>query len=96
MELNAQNIRTLGIGFKTTFQNALKAASSMYPLIATEVSSSNQTEEYGWLRNFPRIREWIGDRQRFGMEVEEYQLRNKDWEGTLDVENGRRQKFRRE
>lgn len=86
MELTAGNLRTLGIGFKTAFQGALKAATSMYPAVSTPVASSNLSEDYGWLGEVPNIREWIGDRQINNLKTFSYAIKNRDWEGTLAVD----------
>jgi phage major head subunit gpT-like protein len=86
MEITRGNLRTLGIGFKTTFQNALKQAAPMYPQIATIVPSTTAAEEYGWLGDLPNIREWLGDRVVNNLTRFSYTIKNRDWEGTLGVD----------
>ena len=86
MIINSQNLRTLGIGFKATFQNALKGSASTWATIATQVDATTKQQEYGWLRSLPRIREWIGDRQINNLGVYDYVIKEKPWEGTLEVD----------
>lgn len=86
MEVNSESLRTLGIMFSARFQNALKAAQTMWQRIAEDVPATTKTMEYGWLKDLPRIREWIGDRHINSLEVAEYQIKEKKWEGTLAVD----------
>lgn len=86
MEITRGNLRTLGIGFKTAFQDALGQAASMYPQIATIVPSTTAAEEYGWLGDLPNIREWLGDRVVNNLARFSYSIKNRDWEGTLGVD----------
>lgn len=85
MEINRANLRTLGIGFKSTFQNALQASATSWGTIATEVDAQTETQEYGWLGSLPRIREWIGDRQVNNLRNYSFQITEKPWESTLEV-----------
>lgn len=85
MEISRGNLKTLGIAFRASFENALKGAVSTYPLITTVVPATTGTTEYGWLGELPNIREWIGDRVINNLERFSYSITNKDWEGTLAV-----------
>ncbi len=86
MEVNAASLRTLGIAFNARFQNALVAAQPMYTQIAEVVPATTKTMEYGWLKDLPRVREWVGDRQINNLETAEYQIKEKKWESTLAVD----------
>ena len=54
--------------------------------IATEVKSSNIVEEYDWLGDFPKMREWVGDREIKDLTAYSYSLSKKDWELTIEVD----------
>jgi phage major head subunit gpT-like protein len=86
MIINSGNLRTLGTGFKASFQRGLGQLSSQRALIATTVSSSNAREEYGWMGKVPGMREWLGDRVLNSIKTYDYSIRNKDWESTVEVE----------
>ncbi len=62
MELTRANLNALRVGFKATFQDALKSTTSLWNRFATEVASENYKETYGWLKEIPDVREWIGNR----------------------------------
>lgn len=86
MIINRDNLRTLGIGFKASFQGGLGRAPTDHMRVATPVPSSTATEEYGWLGKVPSVREWIGDRQVQNLMQHDYAIKNKDWELTIGVD----------
>jgi phage major head subunit gpT-like protein len=49
------------------------------------VNSTTAQEEYGWLKDIPQIREWIGDRQINALAADGYTIKNKDYELTVSV-----------
>ena len=85
MLITPQNLKTLFIGFKTSFVGALGQAASQYQQLATIVPSTTGTEEYGWLGQMPGMREWIGERVVHGMESHGYSIKNKKFELTVSV-----------
>jgi len=80
-------LAALQVGFKKTFQTAYDAqvAKTFYMDVCTVVPSSTSSETYGWLKDFPDMREWIGDRVVKDMATEGYSIVNKDYEGTVGV-----------
>ncbi|NBC34908.1 MAG: hypothetical protein GVY13_19730 [Alphaproteobacteria bacterium] len=86
MIVNQATLTTLFVGFKTTFQAAFRDVEPTYRRVATVVPSSTREETYGWLKDFPRIREWVGDRVITSISQEGYRIRNKDWEFTVAVD----------
>lgn len=83
--VNRANLVTLGTGFKALFKSAFGQAKPMYTQVATVVTSTNSAEEYGWLGNFPGMREWLGDRVIHGLKTHGYSIKNKDFELTVTV-----------
>ena len=69
--------------FMTGFGNALK--SSTYQRIATVVPSTTRSNEYGWLKGIPGIRQWIGDRVVNALADDGYTIKNLSWEDTIGV-----------
>ncbi|QCN98908.1 hypothetical protein D3093_26860 (plasmid) [Azospirillum argentinense] len=86
MLINQANLRTLYVGFKTTFQGAFAAVTPRYGVVAMTVPSSTRAEQYGWLDKFPRMREWIGDRQIMNLSGSDYTIKNRDFESTISVD----------
>lgn len=85
MILSRGTLKTLGVGFNATFKGALSSAVSQRALIATDVTSTNSQNEYGWLNAIPRVRKWVGDRIVHRLSASGYTIRNEDWEITLAV-----------
>ncbi len=78
-------ITSLRAGFSKAFQDALQATESDWQKIATRVPSSSASNTYGWLNQFPTLREWVGDRVLKDMAAQAYQVSNKLYEGTVSV-----------
>lgn len=78
-------ITSLRTGFSTAFQAALAATPTDWEKIATRVPSSSTSNTYGWLNQFPNLREWVGDRVLKDMAAQAYQVQNKLYEGTVGV-----------
>lgn len=85
MLINQANLAALFTGFKANFQQGLGSAPSVYQRIATVVPSSTRQENYGWLGAWPKLREWLGDRQVQSLATSTYTLVNKKYETTVEV-----------
>lgn len=85
--ITAPLLAALRTGLKKTFQEAFTSAraASFYGDVATTVPSSTASETYGWLGDFPDLREWVGERVVKDMKESGYQIQNKDWESTVGV-----------
>lgn len=62
MQLTAENLEIAFKGFKTVFNDAYNQAPAFHEKIAMRVNSSSYSETYGWLGEFPAMREWVGAR----------------------------------
>ncbi|MBY6244116.1 Mu-like prophage major head subunit gpT family protein, partial [Methylosinus sp. Sm6] len=69
--------------FNFIFNDALKGVTPTWDKIAMQVPSSTAVENYGWLGQMPRMREWVGDRVVGSLDSFGYQIRNKIWESTI-------------
>lgn len=78
-------ITSLRTGFSKAFQDALVATPTDWETVATRVPSSNTSNTYGWLNQFPKLREWVGDRVVKDMAAAGYQITNKLFEATVAV-----------
>lgn len=86
MILNATNFRSLYISYSAAFTSGLGMAASTYERIAMRVPSTTRTQEYGWLGQMPRVREWIGERVIQGLNTYGYSIRNRPFELTIGVD----------
>lgn len=58
-----------------------------------EVPSVSREENYKWLGQIPRMREWVGEREIQNLSASDYTIKNKDFELTIavprnDIEDG--------
>jgi len=86
MLLNATSLRSLYTGFSTAFQSGFTGVESQYQSIATVVPSSTRSNEYGWLGQMPRVREWLGERQVQNISTSGYTIKNRKFESTISVD----------
>lgn len=78
-------ITSLCTGFSKAFQDALTNTPTDWQRIATRVTSAGISNTYGWLKQFPTLREWVGDRVLKDMAAQAYQVQNKLFESTVGV-----------
>jgi phage major head subunit gpT-like protein len=85
MLINAANIDFLNTAYRANFQRALSGVTPMWTRFATEVPSSTGKNIYAWLGQFPKLREWIGDRVVESLKADGYEIPNKPFESTVSV-----------
>ena len=87
MIINNQSLTTVYRALSLAFASALAAFSAKpdYKEFTMEVPSSTLEEEYGWLGNWPRLREWVGDRVVKSLSQFGFRIKNKTFEGTIGV-----------
>jgi phage major head subunit gpT-like protein len=79
-----QALRTMVRG-EYASQMAALIANALYTQLATIITSNTASNTYGWLGDFPHIREWAGDRVVKDIKESAYALANKLYESTLGV-----------
>lgn len=77
-------------GVKAEYEKAARemniARNLMYKDLFTVAPSTAAYENYAWLGNLPQLREWKGRKSAKSLKDNKYQIINKDWEGTLEVD----------
>ncbi len=85
MIINKETLSALFTGFKTAFSIGVTSAPSVYREIAMVVPSNTREEIYGWLGQFPGVREWIGPRQIKNLSAHSFSIVNRLFESTIEV-----------
>lgn len=85
MIINKDNLDAMYQGFKTSFTKGFTGVTPMWNKVATLVPSSTKTENYGWLSEWPKLREWIGDRQIKNLAASGYSITNKKFESSVGI-----------
>lgn len=78
-------LTSLRTGMASIFQDSLRATPTHWASVATLVPSSTASNTYGWLGQFPKLREWVGARVVKDMAAAGYTLTNKLYEGTVSI-----------
>lgn len=79
-------LASMRVGFGKTFEDATAKAPSQWQLAATHVPSTAKSTTYGWLGQYPNLREWVGSRTVKSMQEHGYSITNKLYEGTVGVQ----------
>ena len=86
MLVNRENVAKIFTAFTVIFQHTLESTETEHQKIATTVPSTSRTEDYGWLGNWPMLREWVGDRAVQALTAHGYSVTNKAFEATVAVD----------
>ena len=63
MLINVNTITGLFVGFRNDFNKGFNEAIPQWSKVATLTNSKADTNSYPFMGTFPKLREWIGDRQ---------------------------------
>lgn len=83
--INGATINNIFINLKTTFAKAFDAAPSVWQKIAMLVPSTGSQNDYAWIDNFPKMRQWVGEKVVKALSAFKYTLVNQDFEATIAV-----------
>lgn len=86
MFINRANLADLFVAFNAAFKTGFGRATPQWQLIAMLTNSTTSEELYAWLGQFPRLREWLGERLIKQMAAHDYRIKNKSFEATVEVD----------
>lgn len=86
MLITAATLASLQQGFNAAFLQGFGSVAPSWPQIAMRVPSSADAENYGWMKELPGMREWIGQRVVHNLEATSAKLKNKHYEHTIGVD----------
>jgi len=86
MLINKANLDTLFHSFNAAFTKGFGGAETAYRDIAMVVPSEAESETFGWLGQFPKMREWIGDRVVRNLSAHGFKIVNRKFENTVSVQ----------
>lgn len=85
MKITAAALSAIYTAVNMAFNQGRQTYKPTWSRIATEVKSTAAQENYAWLGEFSRLREWVGDRQINKMKVSDYAIKNKKFEATEGI-----------
>ena len=86
MIINQANLSGIYKSFSTIFNQAFDIAPSMHNLVAMPTPSTGKSVDYKWLGDFPTMKEWLGDRTIKDLSAFHYEITNKSYEATIEVD----------
>ncbi|WP_337050192.1 Mu-like prophage major head subunit gpT family protein, partial [Serratia fonticola] len=75
MIVNRRNLDLAFVNLRTIFNNAFSSTETQWQNVAMLVPSTTGTEDYAWLSDFPRMREWIGEKTLRSLAAFNYTLK---------------------
>ena len=85
MIINLQSLSSLFTSYSAAFKTGFASAEPIWQNIASEVPSGSASNLYSWLGQFPKLREWVGERIVKNMAAHAYTVVNKKFESTVGV-----------
>lgn len=89
MLLNRSAIQSISVAYNDAFVQGMDTAypdKDLYKQLAYVAPSTAKTEEFGWLAQVPRIREWIGDRHIGNIARYAMTVTNRKFESSLHLQ----------
>jgi phage major head subunit gpT-like protein len=86
MIINQANLANMYVALNTIFNAAFDGAPSFYEQYAMVVPSNSRINDYKFVLQFPMLQEWIGDRQIRNLAGWSFQIVNKDYEASVEVD----------
>lgn len=86
MELNAANRAMLYQAYSAAYAKGLTRRPPVWNAVAMSIPSATSENVYDWLQGNFSIREWIGSRVRQNLATSDFSLKNKKFEGTIEVD----------
>lgn len=73
-------------GLKTNFFSGYRGDQTIFEQVCTTIPSNQKQENYAWLGNTPRLRQWVSERVPKALQEHGFSIVNKDWESTIAVD----------
>lgn len=86
MQVDSATLDSLRTEFEGNFDTAYKGTDAWHEKVATTIPSSTKSNTYGWAAIQTALREWVGARVAQNLSEHDYVLRNKKYEGTIELD----------
>lgn len=85
MLITPATLNLIAQGFNAAFRRGIEAAQPTYDQVVMRVQSTGAAENYGWMKDLPGMREWVGKRVINNLESVAYAVTNRHFENTIGV-----------
>jgi len=86
MQITLPILQALQTSVSQIFRTAYRDTATPITQLATVVTSTHNTETYGWMQRLLEMRKWVGPRVIQNMATHAYTLQNQTFESTLGVD----------
>lgn len=86
MLVNSAALASIYRSFKVAFNKAFDESDIYWKDVATKVPSTTKQNDYAWIGKFPRLKEWVGERNVKQLAAHGYSIKNKSFESTVAVD----------
>ena len=86
MIVNQATLQGIYKSFSTIFREAFDGAPTMWEQVAMRAPSAGRSVDYKWLGDFPMMKEWVGERAIKDLSGFSYEIVNKNYEATIEVD----------
>ena len=86
MLINQSNLDGIYTSLNAIFNAAFAGVEPTHEQIAMVVPSSGRVNDYKFMLQFPMLQEWIGDRAFRSLGAANFQIINKDYEASIEVD----------
>lgn len=83
--IDASVLYALNTSLSAAYTRGVGKVTPQFRSVATVVPSSGASNTYGWLDDWPAIKEWVTDRQLAQLKEMGYSITNKTWESSIKV-----------
>lgn len=85
MQITPQVLTAIAQGMNAAFQEGFGTVTPSWTQVAMQINSTSNAENYGWMKDLPGMREWVGQRVVLNLESTAARIENKRWEHTIGV-----------
>lgn len=85
MIVNSTTLNKISTGFNSKFNQGFSGVKPTYSEVCMTAQSAGSEEVYAWLGQLPGIREWIGPRHAYQLELNGFSISNRTFESTVEV-----------
>lgn len=85
MNINRANLDALFVNVRADYEAGALAVKPLKDRIAMTANSSTREETYGWLGNYNRLREWVGQKVVNNLVAHGFSIKNRTFENTISI-----------
>lgn len=86
MQITTDALAAIYFNYNLRFQGGYSTAKVWWDKLAMLMPSTTRSERYAWMKKIPAFREWVGERIFNNVVGRSYEIFNKDWEDSIEID----------